>query len=124
LPALCKKKIRLSKMLLAIFTTSLLLAAANSLSAQSETVLHRFALGKGDGASPSGGVIADSAGALYGVTDTGGISCPQNTEGCGVVYKLTPGSGGVWRETILHAFTSGTTDGGIPAGNLFLDSKT
>lgn len=110
------------KHLLLTFFTGLFLAGATSLFSQTETVLHRFSVGKGDGASPSSGVVADSSGALYGVTETGGVSCSQNSVGCGVVYKLTPGTGGDWRETILHSFTSGTTDGGLPEGNLLIDS--
>jgi uncharacterized repeat protein (TIGR03803 family) len=48
-----------------------------------ETVLHSFT-GGADGAFPSGGVIRDSAGNLYGTTQEGG------TAGYGVVFKITP----------------------------------
>jgi uncharacterized repeat protein (TIGR03803 family) len=54
--------------------------------AGSETVLYNFcSLGNcADGAHPSGGVIPDSSGNLYGVTSSGGAaSCL-----CGVVFKL------------------------------------
>jgi uncharacterized repeat protein (TIGR03803 family) len=53
-----------------------------------------------DGASPSGGLIMDSAGNLYGVTDTGG------TTGSGTVYELSPPVAGSkdWNETVLYNF--------------------
>ncbi len=56
-----------------------------------ETVLYRFQ-GNFDGASPSGGVMLDGAGSLYGVTGGGGSnSCRQyfkDGQDCGLVYKL------------------------------------
>jgi len=77
-----------------------------------------------DGESPTGTMVADGAGNLYGVTFTGGIDCSPNP-GCGVVYKLTPRGPGHWTETILHKFT-GHDDGAYPifliidaAGNLY-----
>lgn len=48
-----------------------------------ETVLHSFATGS-DGTDPSGGLIEDSAGNLYGTTQFGG------TSGNGAVFKLAP----------------------------------
>jgi uncharacterized repeat protein (TIGR03803 family) len=39
--------------------------------------------------------------------------------GCGVVFQLTPGSGG-WTESVLYAFSG--TDGALPSGNLTLDA--
>src|ERR1035438_4036954 len=50
-----------------------------------ETVLHSFS-GVPDGAFPEGGVVADSAGNLYGTTYNGGI--PAIYGGQGAVYKL------------------------------------
>jgi uncharacterized repeat protein (TIGR03803 family) len=55
------------------------------------TTLHTFT-GGSDGATPNGGLIIGKSGVLYGTTQAGGdTSCytPQ-TEGCGVVFKLTP----------------------------------
>jgi uncharacterized repeat protein (TIGR03803 family) len=53
------------------------------------TILHNFN-GK-DGAQPSGALVFDAAGSLYGTTPLGGkfISC-SNSGGCGVVFKITP----------------------------------
>jgi hypothetical protein len=37
------------------------------------------------------------------------------------VYKLTPGSGGHWNETVLYRFTGGA-DGIIPESSLAIDA--
>ena len=85
-----------------------------------ETVLHSFTLGSGGG-GPLAGLIADSAGNLYGTTQVGGAS------GQGVVFKLAPNGTGGWTESVLYSFTGGS-DGGQPfygsliadgAGNLY-----
>jgi uncharacterized repeat protein (TIGR03803 family) len=52
----------------------------------SELILHSFPGGH-EGSSPSGGVISDRSGALYGVTANGGSTAC--TRGCGLVYELT-----------------------------------
>ncbi len=75
-----------------------------------ETVLHSFGSGT-DGQLPSGGVIADSAGNLYGTTGEGG------TYGDGTVFKLTPAG----EETVLHSFKPGNHDGVQPFGGLVMD---
>ncbi len=90
-----------------------------------ERVIYSFKGGT-DGVVPSGGLVADSAGNLYGATTYGGVNsgCTY-TYGCGVIYELSPASGGKWTEQILHAFitTDGTFVNGAltldPAGNLF-----
>lgn len=79
-----------------------------------EKVLHSFGNGA-DGAALYGGVIFDSAGNLYGVTNLGG------TFGEGIAFELTPHSNGTWTETILHNFGSGT-DGQQPYYSLVSDS--
>ncbi len=78
-----------------------------------ETVLHRFT-GGADGRAPYPGVVRDSAGNLYGTTNSGGF------DGRGVVYKLDASG----KETVLHTFTTreGKNPQGVirdPAGNLF-----
>ncbi len=82
-----------------------------------ETILYRFT-GGSDGGVPSGPVIFDSAGNLYGNAQTGGVTCGQGYS-CGVVYKLTR-SGSSWTESVLHAF-SGSPDGANPGGALVFD---
>lgn len=93
-----------------------------------ERVLHTFTGGK-DGAVPTGGVILDSAGNLYGTTLFGGDKEPENCHavsiyaaGCGVVFKLTPTAHGPWDETVLYTFT-GAADGSEPFGNPTFDSS-
>jgi uncharacterized repeat protein (TIGR03803 family) len=79
--------------------------APNSGGTWTETLLYSFT-GGSDGANPSAGVIFDASGNLYGATYLGGAS------GDGVVYKLTPTSGGTWTESVLHTFTG--QDGSNP----------
>ena len=56
-----------------------------------ETVVYSFTGGV-DGGGPSGGVILDAAGNLYGTTRNGGAypSCDEEPYCGGVVYKITP----------------------------------
>ena len=86
-----------------------------------ETVLYNFA-GGSDGNGPSGGVVFDKAGNLYGSTGAGGNGGCYNDEGCGTVFELKPSSGG-WSETVLYTFTgSNKIDGALPQG-VILDKK-
>jgi uncharacterized repeat protein (TIGR03803 family) len=80
------------------------------------SVLYTFVGGATDGQFPVATLFRDSAGNLYGTTAWGGDqSCSVfNSLGCGVVFKLASSGG----ETILHAFTGGTTDGALPQGAL------
>ena len=71
----------------------------------------------GDGMYPSGRLISDAAGNLYGVTAAGGI------RNCGTVFELIPGSGGSWTESVLHSFACGDKDGNEPSGNLVFDAS-
>ena len=71
-----------------------------------ETVLYSFT-GGADGAHPNG-LIRDSAGNLYGTTAGGGfVGVGACSGGCGVVFKLDPNG----KETVLHRFRGGKTDG-------------
>ena len=76
----------------------------------SETVLYSF---KGtvafDGAYPSGGVVQDGSGNLYGVTWAGG------TSNAGAVYKIDQNG----NEDLLYSFPFATQ--GSPLGTLILD---
>lgn len=74
-----------------------------------ETVLYSFT-GKKDGGYPIGGLVMDSAGNLYGTTDSDGAF------GYGVVFKLD--TSGV--ETVLHSFKSGAPSGEYPNAGLIL----
>jgi uncharacterized repeat protein (TIGR03803 family) len=75
-----------------------------------QTVLYTFT-GGADGKAPSAGVIADSAGNLYGTTQEGG------TANHGVVYKLDA----LGQETVLHSFGN-LPDGAGPYGGVIQDS--
>jgi uncharacterized repeat protein (TIGR03803 family) len=78
-----------------------------------ETVLHNFKAG--DGQFPTGGLIFDTAGSLYGTTTQGGAF------GEGVVFKLSQ-TGGAWTETVLHSFNPNGPDGQVPSCTLILDT--
>jgi uncharacterized repeat protein (TIGR03803 family) len=74
-------------------------------------ILHNFSQDE-NGYEPSGGVILDAAGNLYGATINGGSPLC----GCGVVYKLAPQPDGTWQYTLLHTFIG--SDGAEPDANL------
>jgi uncharacterized repeat protein (TIGR03803 family) len=76
-----------------------------------ETALYSFQ-NSGDGLAPNGSLIADAAGNLYGVA-SGGANF-------GVVFELSPSSGGKWTETTLHSFSY--SDGNGPRGPLVFDA--
>ena len=76
-------------------------------------ILHNFDTNKLDGLSPSGGLLFDSAGNLYGTTF--GVR-----GGFGAVYELTPTASGFWNETTLHIFSF--ADGVSPNGTLIFDA--
>jgi uncharacterized repeat protein (TIGR03803 family) len=88
-----------------------------------ETVLHTFTSKNGDGGGPGASLTMDGAGNLYGTTENGGdyLGDCRTSDGCGVVFELTPPSaqGGAWTETIVHSFHG--IDGQIPASGVTLD---
>jgi uncharacterized repeat protein (TIGR03803 family) len=83
--------------------------------AWTEAVLYTF--NGEDGGGSYGGLIFDTAGNLYGTSETGGAY-----KYFGLVFKLTPGGNGKWRETVLHSFSSANGDGAYPASGLLLDA--
>jgi uncharacterized repeat protein (TIGR03803 family) len=93
------------------------IVGTQSTQAQTFSVLYTFN-GPPDGAYPSGPLIRDAAGNLYGVTSAGGSSssCSDIVSGCGVVFKLDP----TGNETVLYTFT-GPPDGAHPSGGLVRD---
>ncbi len=78
-----------------------------------ETVLHQFA-GSPDGQAPSGDLIWDSTGNIYGTTMWGGAS------GLGTIFQITK-SGNNWTETPIYSFTG--PDGSGPIGGVIFDSN-
>ena len=88
-----------------------------------ESILYSFPA-LTDGSNPTGGLVMDGAGNLYGMTEFGGdLGCTTAQTGCGVVYELSPpaSAGTAWTETVLYAFTGGN-DGKFPPGSLIMDS--
>lgn len=84
--------------------------------AWAEKVLWTFT-GGNDGSEPSGSLIFDSAGNLYGTTTGGGTGV------VGTVFELSPPAKGqkAWTESVLYNFT-GNNDGGEPFGNVLFGS--
>ena len=79
-----------------------------------ESVLWRFT-GGSDGGNPLSGLIFDSAGNLYGTTQSGGA------HQAGAVYELSPlGSG--WTQQTLYSF-SGEDGDGYPYGGVTRDAQ-
>jgi hypothetical protein len=108
--------------LLAVLITLVLATAAWAGSA--EQAIYTFTGGSSDGSNPLSALVADKAGNLYGTTLTGGgyPHCSPFGETCGVVFQLTPKSGGGWTENVLYTFTGGA-DGGYSYNSLVMDAK-
>lgn len=78
-----------------------------------ESVLYSFSGINGDGANPYDGLVADSAGNLYGTTGSGGL------DGYGTVFKITTSG----QESVLYSFQQPSTNGASPFGGVALDSS-
>ena len=100
--------------------------------AWTETILYSFPTAK-QGYVPSGDLVFDKSGNLYGSTIFGGgqgTTCDPFYQYCGAVFELSPPKtkGGKWTEKVLHSFAGVATgqdsgDGANPNGTLVLDSK-
>jgi len=85
-------------------TVALLSFLSSPARGQTYRILHSFG-GSGDGSSPNAPLIFDATGNLYGTTAGGGItSCEPH--GCGIMFELTPHSGGNWTETVFDQFSN------------------
>ena len=85
-----------------------------------ESVLYAFqgvgSAGVKDGLDPTGGLVFDAAGNIYGTTYEGGTSTAcASLPGCGTVFELSPKGDGSWTETVLYSFQNGS-DGAQPVG--------
>ncbi len=79
----------------------------------SSVLMHTY-VNKQDGC-PTGNLVLDAAGNIYGVTQDGGAN------GWGSIFELSD-SGGSWNQTILYSF-KGQGDGGAPYSELVFDDK-
>jgi uncharacterized repeat protein (TIGR03803 family) len=89
-----------------------------------EQVLYSFQGGT-DGATPTGGVVFDKSGNLYGATMDGGATNCSPMAACGTVYQLSPPTkkGGNWAETVLRVFQGKAfNDGEFPQGGVIADA--
>ena len=84
------------------------------------TTLYSFSLNTHplNGYFPSGGLTWGRDGNLYGVTQFGGASAVNGSEGFGTIFRLTPKG----QMTIIYNFTGGA-DGAYPTGGLTLASN-
>jgi uncharacterized repeat protein (TIGR03803 family) len=107
-----------------------LMPPATGLTKWTKAVLYSFKGGK-DGALPSGGVVFDSTGALFGLTGQGGAA-KKGSIGPGTFYVLTPPKTKKGTETTVLAKTNAGytevvyafTKGGSPFGDPLLNSKS
>lgn len=85
--------------------------------AYAESVLYSFG-DLADASTPSGPILLDAAGSLYGVTSLGGAF------GQGTLYKYVPAvNGQLATYSILYSFGGSTTTGSYPNGNLIFDAS-
>src|SRR5208337_2201638 len=91
-----------------LLTTLVLLVVffvPGSMAAGKTKVLYTFQ-GGSDGDFPSGALVFDTEGNLFGTTylgGTGGCSSYQGN-GCGTVFELKRGSNGRWQHIVLYNF--------------------
>jgi uncharacterized repeat protein (TIGR03803 family) len=97
----------------AALVLSILLLAAATGSAQAQTYTTLFSFQAKAGEYPVAGVVIDSAGNLYGTTQQGGA------HGLGTIFKVDANG----KETVLHSFSGGKSDGAYPTAGLAFDSK-
>jgi uncharacterized repeat protein (TIGR03803 family) len=81
-----------------------------------ESLLFSFKASTKSGTNPSGSLLFDASGNLYGVTNGGGSA---NNDG--VVYELTPAKA-TWTQTILYTFSK--QSGANPVGGLTWNPTT
>ena len=100
--------------LTAVFAVAFALTTAQAFAHSTSKVI--FRLYNKFGYAPSGTLVFDAAGNLYGLAQSGG---PFNK---GSVFQLTPGTDGKWTGKVIHAFGGHSGDGAQPMGGLVLDS--
>jgi uncharacterized repeat protein (TIGR03803 family) len=106
---------------IAAFALALLTFGAQMAAAQEITLYSFKGSNSSDGSVPVGGLIFDSAGNLYGTTNSGGsVGAPYDIYG--TVFELSPGTGGNWTEKVLYSFGATGADGIQPTAGLIFDS--
>jgi len=101
----------MKKLFRLLMVPSLLCVCA--LGQSTESVLYSFQ-GAPDGGYPSGGLLFDEAGNIYGTTVGGGANCAKYG-GCGIVYELSPTVSG-YTETVIYDFCPTIVNGRCPDG--------
>lgn len=82
-----------------------------------ETVVHSFGgEATADGALPTGGLVIDAQGNLYGTTSQGG---PLSDLNHGTVFKVDSNG----NETVLYNFSAGELDGYYPQASVVMDTQ-
>ncbi len=119
----CQVELNLRKKILIrrVLTFALaMMSASPALGADGYKVLHEFGASL-DGSVPSGPLLLDGKGWLYGNTYDGGTG-KCSDYGCGITFGLQPQAHGEWKEVVLHEFTGGK-DGAAPFGNVVADKS-
>jgi len=106
--------------------TGLILVSALSLWMGSATAQSKektiYAFDLTHGVQPVSGLVADSAGNLYGTAYNGGLYPVRRNPCCGTVFELSRGANGAWSQTVLYAF-QGLADGSNPFGTMVFDKQ-
>jgi uncharacterized repeat protein (TIGR03803 family) len=112
-----KKLFSADKPTFVVFMALLLVSVVVPTPAQARKfkVMHTFH--GGDGANPTGVLIRDAAGNLYGTTGVGGSGNCSGGEGCGTVFKMDKNGKEVW----VHKFNG--ANGANPYTGLLRDAS-
>ena len=88
-----------------------------------ENILYNFGGTSTDGTNPSGALIFDAAGNLYGTTEHGGTGvCDQGENSCGTVFELKPKRAESGRRKFCTTSAAPARTATIPAAGLIFDA--
>jgi uncharacterized repeat protein (TIGR03803 family) len=104
-----------NKSCLLLHLTLVLMTLCSTLAFASEQIIFAFPADGLGGSVPTGGLISDAAGNLYGTTASGGAF------GYGSVFKLSF-ENGTWTEDLLYSFKGWPHDGSGPESALLLEA--
>jgi uncharacterized repeat protein (TIGR03803 family) len=104
-----KAALALAPLLLATMAVAQLSQAQAQTQTETFTVLYTFS-GLSDGKSPVGGLLEDSGGNFYGLTQQGGDPVCE----CGTIYEYTAAG----NFSVFHIFIGAPSDGATPTGGL------